>query len=79
MPYFEHFHWNLKKTLVVLQIGTLELVKMEKFYVKEKKLNLRPKLPYWCVCRLELKINIVIFLIDTFEFFKIPSFMLKKH
>ena len=38
--------WNFKKTIVIFEIGTFELVYLQNFVKKQKYLILGPKMPY---------------------------------
>ena len=77
MPYFGSFRPQFEEAIVIFEISTFEFVKMQSFMLKEKKLNLEPRMLYLGIFGLEFENAIVMFEISTFEFVKMQSFMLK--
>ena len=58
---------NFKKTVAVFEINAFEIVKMQSFILKGKKLNLGTKLPYFGIFGLKFGKTIVIFEISAFD------------
>ena len=50
---FEYFWARILKTIVIFEISTFKLVKLQNFVKKQKCLNLGPKLPYLGIFGLE--------------------------
>ena len=69
MPCFGIFRPELEKTVLIFEISTFQLVKMQSFMLKGKKINLGPKLPYWGIFGMELEKS-VIFEMSTLKFIK---------
>ena len=73
MPYLGTFFQNLKNCCHILY-QYLRICQNTYFYVKKIIITLGPKCPYLGTIRLEFKKIIIVFEINTLEFFKMPSF-----
>ena len=68
LSYLGIFGIEFEKTIVIFEIRTLEVIKIERFMLNKNKLNLGAKLPYLCIFWLKFKKSILIFESATTEF-----------
>ena len=74
MPYLDIFGEELKKTIVIFEISTLQIFYFQNFMKKQKCINSGPKMPDLDILELELESNIVTFEIITLKFVYLQNF-----
>ena len=74
MPSLDAFGQELKKTIVIFEISTLQIFYFQNFMKKQKCINSGPKMPDLDILELELESNIVTFEIITLKFVYLQNF-----
>ena len=75
MTYIGTFKPELEKVIVIFQISTFELAKMQSLMLNKKNQIWKQKCLIGAFLDWNLKNSIVIFAISTFKFVKIQNFM----